>query len=172
MRELTDNPYLSNTTRRFGEYTLNSYLFGEFVSERAVNTRTLLAALRELLSSLGFGMEYMGYEFLVRLVAYSVVQSAYTFNEGILRLSELYGTDEQIIRDNIDAILDINKSFATRASKLLRRKISSEECKHAATAVTIIQAVFKTYYNYKVTSGSIADGINTVNYLKVIVNGK
>lgn len=172
MREICENPYIPNIKPRFGEYTLNSYLFGEFVTEKTVDAKTLLTAVRELLSALGFEMAYMGYEFLAKLVAYSVTESDYDTDNIISRLAALYEVDEAIIRDNINAVLNINGNFQRRAAKLLRRDIEPSECKNTVTAIMMIDAVFKIYYNYKAISGSIADEIHTVNYLKVILNGK
>ena len=171
MRETTDNPYLLNINSKFGDYTLNSYLFGEFVTQKAVDANTLLMAMRELLAALGFDIAYMGFEFLVKLVAIFYSEPDIDADAAVIKLSQTYGTEERLIRDNINAILKINGGFAARASKLLKREIALSECTRLQSAVWILSAVFKTYYHYAVDGGDISDGIQSVNYLKVIFNG-
>ena len=148
MRETTDNPYLLNINSKFGDYTLNSYLFGEFVTQKAVDANTLLMAMRELLAALGFDIAYMGFEFLVKLVAIFYSEPDIDADAAVIKLSQTYGTEER-----------------------LKREIALSECTRLQSAVWILSAVFKTYYNYAVDGGDISDGIQSVNYLKVIFNG-
>ena len=173
MLSLEDSPYLTKIHPKWGDYTLNSYLYGEFVCSKSVKADKFLSVLRELLCTLGFGFRFIGFQFLEMAAAFYYTGLYSGKAKAIADIAELYNTEPEFVSDNINAVLGLNTIFIGRSRKLLRKNnIAEADGQDLDSAVAIIGAIFKTYYNYNVTEGNLADGITkSTDYLKVLFDG-
>lgn len=174
MNNISDNPYLKMHEYDWGKYSLNTYLFNEYVVEKTVGREELSFSIMNLLSLLRFDVKLSGYKFLAKLTEHYLVKSDYSQDISIEQIARIYGTEKDFIYGNICENLISNTHFPKIASKLLNTRITANECADIKSAVEIIGAIFKIYYNMSVTDeADIADdAISAINFNRIEMYGK
>lgn len=173
MRDISDNKYLLSQNINDDDCSFDNFLFDRNVLPKRVDALSFLSAVRELLSMLGFKVQFGGYKYLSRLVKHYLVLHDYTEEIALERISELYQTDADSVRANIASVIGMNKEFVPRAEKLLSIELDKTAQPSPTDATEIIAALFKIYYNLETDEYDMSDEIHTsINWEKVFSHGK
>lgn len=173
MRDISDNKYLLSQNVNDDDCTFDNFLFDRNVLPKRVDALSFLGAVRELLSMLGFKVQYNGYKYLARLVKHYLVLHDYTEESALARISELYKTDAGAVLANISSVLDMNKEFVPRVKKLLNVELDKTAQPSPTDATEMIAALFKIYYNLETDEFDTSDEVRTsINWEKVFSHGK
>lgn len=174
MHDITDNPHLQMYLRGKTDFSLNSYLFNEYVLEKHVTRSVLTDSVRNLLLKLCFDIQLVGCKYLARLVAAYYVESDYDMARTLDALTKQYGTDKAFIYASIEEAVAKNEKFTAKAAHLLNCNAESIQCKCISDAVEITAAIFKIYYNYIVDDeyDDEKDAVSLLDIKRMILNGK
>ena len=175
MNDLNDNPYLIFSYIDWKHYDLNSYLFCQNAEPNDVSIDRMYFLIREMLSYMGFDMKLLGYRYLAKLLQfYLVCDDGYTLDKGLTFVSERYGIECPFVKSNIKKAIELNGKFRDLASKMLASRLSESECGEVESAVLILGAIFKRYYNCNVVGDTETeeDKIILIHKNRMLYNGK
>ncbi len=173
MNDLSGNKYVLARKNRCRDFSLNGFLFGDYIIGKNVDYNKLSWAVRSLLATLHFGIFLSGYNYLARLVERYIIKSDYDEDASIAYLADLYAVDERYICVNIAECISLNKKFLPTAAYLLDMPLTADDCLSIGDAVEIIGALFALYYGFTVANESCCDSDDkAINYNRLFEYGK
>lgn len=174
MHDITNNPHLQMYYRGKADFSLNSYLFNEYVVEKHVAKSVLTDSVRNLLLKLCFDIQLSGCKYLARLVVAYYTENDYDESRTVAKLTEQYGADKNFIYASIEEAINKSDKFLSKAAHLLNSNSDRLECKCISDAVEIVAAIFKIYYNYVVDDerDDEIDAVSLLDVKRIILNGK
>lgn len=174
MNDLSDNPYVIASAADLGRDDLNDYIFNHAAPQNDVTIDRMYFLIREMLAYLGFNVNLLGYRYIAKLLQYYLVNNSFSLNSGLAYVSERYGYESPFIKSNIEKAIELNDKFRTLASTMLSADLSERECGEVESAVLILGAIFKRYYNCNVVGETETeeDKILVLHKNRMILNGK
>lgn len=170
MHDISDNIYLVNRVNPLASYTLDRFLHNELAIERTVDLNDIRLGIYNILLAHGFHLQLNGCEYLASLVARYIVKSDYNEQKAISDIAIAMGSNDDFIVGCINGSIVRNKEFITIASKTLGITIPQNKTS-ITDVVTIIGAVFKVYFNYRVdTEHFEEDDCPAINFSKAILD--